>query len=278
LPKINDLLQKLEGFYLATSLDLNMGYYHIELTPEASKLCTEFETTTEFLINYIKQNFKFGNDIAMAIINQKPIATTIWKLTMLFSRNIDPELKEIENKQFKIEFKADYDHYCSREQIYNNNVTKAYALFWDRCAKGMKNKIKSRSDFKLQIENNPIELLQAIKKHSLNYKEKKYNMSVILDSVKTLLTTRQKEGEPLQDFTKKFWITQEVFESHLGGPIILTKILSTTTGYNVNPTDKMQMEKNKMFEEQAFKQLLAFNYLENADQSKYVSILSSLNI
>jgi hypothetical protein len=39
LPKINDLLQKLEGFYLAISLNLNMGYYHIELTLEASKLC-----------------------------------------------------------------------------------------------------------------------------------------------------------------------------------------------------------------------------------------------
>jgi Reverse transcriptase (RNA-dependent DNA polymerase) len=40
LPKINDLLQKLEGFHFATSLDLNMGYYHIELTPNASRLCT----------------------------------------------------------------------------------------------------------------------------------------------------------------------------------------------------------------------------------------------
>jgi hypothetical protein len=38
IPKINDLLQKLEGFYLATSLDLNMGYYHIRLTPYASTL------------------------------------------------------------------------------------------------------------------------------------------------------------------------------------------------------------------------------------------------
>jgi hypothetical protein len=26
IPTINDLLQKLEGFYFATSLDLNMGY------------------------------------------------------------------------------------------------------------------------------------------------------------------------------------------------------------------------------------------------------------
>jgi hypothetical protein len=40
IPKINDLLQKLEGFYLATSLDANIGYYHIGLTPYASVLCT----------------------------------------------------------------------------------------------------------------------------------------------------------------------------------------------------------------------------------------------
>ena len=40
LPKINDMLQKLEGFQYATSLDLNMGYYHIKLTPNASRLCT----------------------------------------------------------------------------------------------------------------------------------------------------------------------------------------------------------------------------------------------
>ena len=31
---------KLEGFQWATSLDLNMGYYHIELSPSSKKLCT----------------------------------------------------------------------------------------------------------------------------------------------------------------------------------------------------------------------------------------------
>ena len=31
---------KLEGFTYGTSLDLNMGYYHITLTPESKKLCT----------------------------------------------------------------------------------------------------------------------------------------------------------------------------------------------------------------------------------------------
>jgi hypothetical protein len=33
LPRIQDTLLKLEGFQFATSLDLYMGYYHIELGP-----------------------------------------------------------------------------------------------------------------------------------------------------------------------------------------------------------------------------------------------------
>jgi hypothetical protein len=40
IPKIQDLLHKLEGFMYATSLDLNMGYYHIKLNPDAQKYCT----------------------------------------------------------------------------------------------------------------------------------------------------------------------------------------------------------------------------------------------
>jgi hypothetical protein len=40
LPKITYMLQKLEGFMYATSLDLNMGYYHMLLTPFSSRLCT----------------------------------------------------------------------------------------------------------------------------------------------------------------------------------------------------------------------------------------------
>ena len=38
IPKIQDLMQKLEGFQYGTSLDLNMGYYHIELSPASKKI------------------------------------------------------------------------------------------------------------------------------------------------------------------------------------------------------------------------------------------------
>ena len=40
IPKIQDLLLKLEGFQYGTSVNLNMGYYHIELSHNSKKLCT----------------------------------------------------------------------------------------------------------------------------------------------------------------------------------------------------------------------------------------------
>ena len=40
LPRISDTLQQLEGFQYATSLDLNMGYYHIVLSEESADMCT----------------------------------------------------------------------------------------------------------------------------------------------------------------------------------------------------------------------------------------------
>jgi Reverse transcriptase (RNA-dependent DNA polymerase) len=40
IPNIQDMLLNLEGFQYATSLDLNMGYYHMKLCPDSKKLCT----------------------------------------------------------------------------------------------------------------------------------------------------------------------------------------------------------------------------------------------
>ena len=40
IPNIQDMLLSLEGFKYATSLDLNMGYYHIELSAKSKQMCT----------------------------------------------------------------------------------------------------------------------------------------------------------------------------------------------------------------------------------------------
>jgi hypothetical protein len=77
-----------------------------------------------------------------------------------------------------MEFKANFDAYQKRVLALENNKTKAYALFWERCTKGMKNKLESRVDFDT-LENDPIELFaKAIKQHTLNYQHR-YDMSII---------------------------------------------------------------------------------------------------
>ena len=63
-------------------------------------------------------------------------------------------------------------------------------MLWERCYKAIKKKIEERSDY-IKIENNPLTLLIAIKEHALNYPE------IILDAMKMLFTTKQKEGESL---------------------------------------------------------------------------------
>jgi len=45
LPRIADTLQQMEGFQYATTLDMNMGYYHLSLDRESSEMCT---IVTEF--------------------------------------------------------------------------------------------------------------------------------------------------------------------------------------------------------------------------------------
>ena len=137
----------------------------------SAKQASDYEAITDFLINQIKETYEFGNDIAMAIVNQEPVKTDSWRPTLQKSSNSDPDSKDAENEQYKMEFQADYESYKVRTQTYVNNNTKAYALFWGKCAKGMKNKIEARTDFKSNIENNPFELLKMIKEHAMSYQE-----------------------------------------------------------------------------------------------------------
>jgi hypothetical protein len=74
---------------------------------------------------------------------------------------------------------------------------------------------------------------------------------------------QQKESESLQDYTRRFKTAREILESHLGGQIILAKFVHTMPNYDPKNATTVQdcIEKGS-------EQLLAFLYLENADQEK----------
>jgi hypothetical protein len=57
-------------------------------------------------------------------------------------------------------------------------------------------------------------------------------MSIIYNAITMLFGTKQKENESLQDYTKWFRVSRDVLESHMGGPIILTKVVEAMPGYD----------------------------------------------
>jgi hypothetical protein len=238
----------------------------------SSKQASDFETTSEFLVNYVKKTFDRGNDVAEALRVLEPCNTDLWKPSLAFSIESDATLKAQENRQYELEYKADLDEFMRRRRSYNENLFKAYALIWERCAKAMQNKIMAQSDFESKIYNSPIELLNTVKKHALNYQETRYEMSIISDAFRAVLNVKQKESETLQDYTRRFKTSREILESHLGGPIILSKFVKTMNGY-----DPKDLNKTNKCIEKASEQLFAFLYLENADQAKYGSLLKGLN-
>jgi hypothetical protein len=158
-----------------------------------------------------------------------------------------------------------------QKQLYEANTTKAYALIWEQCSKSMQGKIEANEKFDSEIFKNPIKLLEIIKKNCLNYQEHCYAMSIILESMRTLLNVQQKEHELLQDYTKRFKTAHDVMKSHIG-PIIFTKYVANMTGYNKTKTAEIPK-----FQEQSFNQFIAYTCLDNANKAKFGTLLTGLH-
>jgi hypothetical protein len=192
--------------------------------------------------------------------------------TLRASTESDATTAQTENKQFEMEYKAKLTEALYRIRTYDDNLVKSHALIWEHCNTAMQNRLEQRTDYMTTIYNDPIKLLKAIKEHALNYQETRYEMSIISDAFCALFGTKQREGENLQEYTKRFKTSKEILESHIGAPLILRKYIESMPSYDQNDTTLV----NGLIES-ANEQLMAFIYLENADPKKYGPVLTNLN-
>ena len=70
LPKISDLLLKLNGFRYATAIDLSMGYYHIPLDEESQALCTTILPWGKFRYKRLPMGISNAPDIFQSIMSE----------------------------------------------------------------------------------------------------------------------------------------------------------------------------------------------------------------
>ncbi len=156
----------------------------------SAKQSSDYDTATEFIINYIKQEFDHGADIGKALKQLEEIDFAEIEPTLGVSKSDDADTKSIENRQFEMKYKEDYAQHKRRVAKYTDNLTKAYALIWGRCSKTLQQKLQQRKDFGKSIEDNPIEVLKAIK-HAMSYQENRYPMKIIHDAMKNALDSKK---------------------------------------------------------------------------------------
>ena len=163
----------------------NFNYY----LRSSSKKASDYETTTEFLINHIC--------MTTAMILEQRHGSHPCKQVQRPTKPLG-QLRTSSSNRVQVGLR----HVSKAHAGLQEHPHQAYAPLWERCAKATtKNKIEVRSSNYDRIKNNPILLLKAIKEHVLNYQANRYSMSVVLDALRTLLTTKQKDGESLQDYT-----------------------------------------------------------------------------
>ena len=82
IPHIQDMLTNLEGFQYATSLDLNMGYYHLELDERSKELCTIVLPFGKFEYQRIPMGLCNSPDIFQEKMNEHFTVSTLYELTL----------------------------------------------------------------------------------------------------------------------------------------------------------------------------------------------------
>ena len=103
----------------------------------SAKQASDYESITEFLINYIKKTFTYGMDIGTVLENLQELDLNEYKPSLSVSLNHDEIIRMAEDKQFEIEFKSEYDVFTKRKQALEMNLSKAYSFIWDQCAKSL---------------------------------------------------------------------------------------------------------------------------------------------
>ena len=174
----------------------------------SSKSNNDCQLTTDFIINYIWINFEHGDDIATALEHRQEwdpstVAPALSYSTISGTDAAEVARRNAENKQYEMEFSTKSKMHFSRLDKYLQNRVKAYGIIWQACTITLQSKIEARKDYDV-IKGDPIKTLAAIEEHAMSYQENKYPFDVVLQALRTLLATRQKDDEKLIDYTKRF--------------------------------------------------------------------------
>ena len=256
----------------------------------SARQASDYVTVTNYIINYIRRTYDKGNDIATALEKLEEVDFTSREPQLKISKKTDQAEKAREDKQFEKQYEIEYTEFNKTKNKYEDNKCAADALLWNQCTNTMKAKIQARKDYTSTVKGNPIKLLEAIKQHALSYESTQYQMKTIFEAMRSLVNLKQKDGEEITDYLRRFKAAKDVFLSHVGKDFCFERVIEGDKDYAQLHTDLITAYENKQEDEAEklctkikesrrtlMEPFMAYMYLDNADKSKYGTLTSGLD-
>ena len=116
---------------------------------------------------YVQKTYKHGQDIAELLreLQKKDLTAEMQRRQMsTYTAKAEKRVRKIEQEGYDILYTAEVQNYMDRKNTLETNLGRAYALILSTYCNGtMQHHIKEHPDFESKIQNDPIELLKAIK-------------------------------------------------------------------------------------------------------------------
>jgi hypothetical protein len=212
----------------------------------------------------VQKTFKCGNDIAQCWKELKEIDLENEEPKRAISEEKDEKKAEIEQSGMDIKYQEELRRYLDRKENLREGLFKAYALIISNyCTKAMESRVQEHPEFESKIDNNPIELLIAIKTLMHDAVRAQYPIVSMTDALTRLTNTKQHDDEQLMDYVKRFKQLRDVMKSYLGTDL-LDKFIEQGAEYREETDDT----KKKKMKEEAFDAWMAYLLLRNSDQNR----------
>ena len=160
-----------------------------------------------------------------------------------------------------------------RDKTLDSNLRVAYTiLFSNYCDKELQNRLENKKDFTTKIENDPIELLAAIKDmiHTTSHERLIYLFETFWTSFAALFKLKQKKEERFSDYFDKMKAFSVQVKKYLPDDV-LHQFMKGLDSYK-NEKDSTTQEKIKSG---AWNQLIALGFLYNSDRERYGKLLKT---
>ena len=122
------------------------------------------DTVKDYIVQQIQKTYKYGNDIAVAIDEDKDFAdkTELGNHEQITITPLPSDSAKV-TEALLIQYKEELREVNKCWRTYVDNKFKAYAYIFRQCNKAMQTRLENDTDFKSKIKNKPLELLKVIK-------------------------------------------------------------------------------------------------------------------